>query len=143
MQPCPTRSALSPSLSPTPPWTTSTIVAANALAWAFVQGFGGEPELVRSVCTHGLIAGELLQTAAPGAHFALGPDASCVVSDVSHPLTLLTQEIADHFLFGKQVAGATLISPVTRILYLPDHLQSLRQFTSVVTLTFRGWRKAA
>ncbi len=72
------------------PWTTWAIVAANALAWAFVQGFGSEPELVRSVCTLGLIPGELLQTAAPGARFALGPDASCVVSDVAHPLTLLT-----------------------------------------------------
>ena len=59
------------------------------------------------------------------------------------PLMLLTQQIADHFLFGKQAAGATLISPSVRILYLQDHLQKLRQFTSVVTLTFRGWRQAA
>jgi len=59
------------------------------------------------------------------------------------PLMLLTQEIADHFLFGKQAAGATLISPTVRILYLQEHLQKLRQFTSVVTLTFRGWRQAA
>ena len=72
------------------PWTTWSIVAANALAWAFVQGFGSEPELVRSVCTHGLVAGELLQTVAPGARFPLGPDAVCVVSDVAHPLTLVT-----------------------------------------------------
>ena len=57
------------------------------------------------------------------------------------PLMLLTQEIADHFLFGKQAAGATLISPTVRILYLQEHLQKLRQFTSVVTLTFRGWRQ--
>lgn len=59
------------------------------------------------------------------------------------PLMLLTQEIADHFLFGKQAAGATLIAPTVRILYLQEHLQKLRQFTSVVTLTFRGWRQAA
>ena len=59
------------------------------------------------------------------------------------PLMLLTQQIADHFLFGKQAAGATLISPSVRILYLQDHLQKLRQFTSVVTLTLRGWRQAA
>ena len=59
------------------------------------------------------------------------------------PLMLLVQEIADHFLFGKQAAGATLIAPTVRILYLQEHLQKLRQFTSVVTLTFRGWRQAA
>jgi len=59
------------------------------------------------------------------------------------PLMLLVQEIADHFLFGKQAAGATLISPTVRVLYLQEHLQKLRQFTSVVALTFRGWRQAA
>ncbi len=59
------------------------------------------------------------------------------------PLMLLVQEIADHFLFGKQAAGATLIAPTVRILYLQEHLQKLRQFTSVVALTFRGWRQAA
>jgi len=59
------------------------------------------------------------------------------------PLMLLTQEFADHFLFGRQAAGATLIAPTVRILYLQEHLQKLRQFTSVITLTFRGWRQAA
>ncbi|MEZ4278892.1 MAG: rhomboid family intramembrane serine protease [Myxococcota bacterium] len=72
------------------PWTTWAIVAANALAWALVQGFGGEPALVRSVCTHGLIPAELLQTATAGARFALGPDATCVIADSAHPSTLLT-----------------------------------------------------
>ncbi|MEQ8785131.1 MAG: hypothetical protein RIC55_02495 [Pirellulaceae bacterium] len=56
------------------------------------------------------------------------------------PLMLLTQEIADHFLFGQRPGGATLISPSVRILYLQEHLQKLRQFTSVITLTFRAWR---
>jgi len=60
-----------------------------------------------------------------------------------NPLMLLAQEIADHFLFGKQAVGATLIAPTVRILYLQEHLQKLRQFTSVITLTFRGWRQAA
>jgi hypothetical protein len=59
------------------------------------------------------------------------------------PLTYLTQEIADHFLFGKRPGGTTLISPQVRVLYLQDHLHKFRQFTSVVTLTFRGWRQAA
>ena len=58
------------------------------------------------------------------------------------PLMLLTQRIADFFLFGKRPGGATLISPHVRVLYLPEHLHKFRQFTSVVTLTFRGWRRA-
>lgn len=58
------------------------------------------------------------------------------------PLMFLTQEVADFFLFGKRPGGATLVSPSVRILYLQEHLQKLRQFTSVVTLTFRGWREA-
>ncbi|MEZ4331822.1 MAG: rhomboid family intramembrane serine protease [Myxococcota bacterium] len=72
------------------PWATWALVAANALSWAFVQGFGSETALVRSVCDHGLIAGELLQTAAVGTRFELGPNAACVVTDVPHPLTLLS-----------------------------------------------------
>ena len=59
------------------------------------------------------------------------------------PLVLLTQEVADFFLFGKRPGGATLISPSIRVLYLQEHLHKLRQFTSVVTFTFRGWRQAA
>ncbi len=59
------------------------------------------------------------------------------------PLMLLTQEVADFFLFGKQPGGATLVAPSVRILYLQDHLHKLRQFTSVVTLTFRGWRETS
>lgn len=58
------------------------------------------------------------------------------------PLVLLTQEIADFFLFGRHPAAATLITPSIRILYLQEHLLKFRQFTSVVTLTFRGWREA-
>jgi hypothetical protein len=58
------------------------------------------------------------------------------------PLMYLAQEIADFFLFGKRPAAATLVAPQVRILYLQEHLLTLRQFTSVVTLTFRGWRAA-
>ena len=63
--------------------------------------------------------------------------------DELDPLMQLTQEIADYFLFGPRPADATLISPQVRILYLQEHLHQFRQFTSVVTLTFRGWRQAA
>ena len=55
------------------------------------------------------------------------------------PLLRLTQEIADHFRFGR-VASASLTSPKIRILYLQEHLQKFNQFTAVVTLTFKGSR---
>jgi hypothetical protein len=58
------------------------------------------------------------------------------------PLMQLTQEIADYFLFGQHPAATTLITSQVRILYLQEHLAKLGQFTSVVTLTFRGWREA-
>jgi hypothetical protein len=58
------------------------------------------------------------------------------------PLMRLAQEIADFFLFGQRPGGTTLITPSVRILYLQEHLAKLGQFTSVVTLTFRGWREA-
>lgn len=57
------------------------------------------------------------------------------------PLMFLVQEIADFFLFGKQPGGATLIASNVRILYMQEHLHKLRQFTSVLTLTFRSWRE--
>ncbi|MFO0687835.1 MAG: rhomboid family intramembrane serine protease [Myxococcota bacterium] len=72
------------------PWTTWALVAANALAWAFVQGWGSESELVRSICLHGLVAGELLQTVPAGAQFPLGDGVSCTVTGVAHPSTLLS-----------------------------------------------------
>lgn len=72
------------------PWATWALVAANVLSWAFVQGFGSATELAHSVCTHGLVAGELLHTAPVGARFPVGPDAFCVVTNDAHPLTLLT-----------------------------------------------------
>ncbi len=64
-------------------------------------------------------------------------------NDRLDPLTFLTQQIADYFLFGQRPGGTTLISPQVRLLYLQEHLHKYRQFTSVVTLTFRGWRQAS
>ena len=55
------------------------------------------------------------------------------------PLMMLTQQIADHFRFGR-VGRNSLVSPKIRILYLQEHLQKFHQFTAVVTLTFKGSR---
>lgn len=56
------------------------------------------------------------------------------------PLMRLVEEIADFFLFGIRPAGTTLIAPNVRILFLQEHLAKFSQFTSVITLTCRGWR---
>jgi hypothetical protein len=65
------------------------------------------------------------------------------VADNDHldPLMKLTEQIADFFLFGTRPGGATLVAPKVAILFVQEHLQKFGQFTSVLTLTFRGWRE--
>jgi membrane associated rhomboid family serine protease len=72
------------------PWVTYAIIALNVLAWAFVQGFGFDPQLGLSVCTLGLLPGELLQTAPPGTSFPVSALATCVLTDQPNWATLLT-----------------------------------------------------
>ena len=72
------------------PYTTYALIALNLIAWFFVQGMGTEPDLAVSVCTLGLIPGELLQTLAPGTRFQAGPTAFCVLSDTPNWLTMLS-----------------------------------------------------
>ena len=61
------------------PVVTWMLVTANVVAWFLVQGAGGEPFLSHSVCTWGLIPGELLQTVADGTRVRLGEHAACVL----------------------------------------------------------------
>lgn len=61
------------------PVVTLLIIALNALVWVFVQGMGSEPALSRSVCTLGLIPGELLGRLRPGVSIAVGGDVACVI----------------------------------------------------------------
>jgi membrane associated rhomboid family serine protease len=72
------------------PYTTYAIIALNVLAWVFVQGLGMEPRLGTSVCTLGLVPGELLQTLAAGTRFQMSPTAYCVLGDTPNWLTLLS-----------------------------------------------------
>lgn len=72
------------------PYATWVIVALNVLAWVLVEGFGREPALSRSVCTLGLVPGELLQTIDAGTRVQLGPDSWCVVTGAANWLTLLS-----------------------------------------------------
>lgn len=55
------------------------------------------------------------------------------------PLVQLGEEIADHFRL-KRLEGfpdAVWTRTEHTVLYLPEHMESLRQFTSVITFTFR------
>lgn len=62
------------------PYATYALIALNVLAWIFIQGAGTEPGLSVSVCTLGLMPGELLQTLAPGTRFQIGPRSFCVLT---------------------------------------------------------------
>jgi membrane associated rhomboid family serine protease len=73
-----------------PPYVTVGIIALNVLAWVFLQGMGTPEALGRSVCNLGLVPGELLGTAAPGASVALGPGMRCVVDAEPSYVTVLT-----------------------------------------------------
>ncbi len=61
------------------PVVTIALIAANALCWMLLQGLGSEPMLASSVCTLGLIPGELLGSVAPGTRVPLGEGVSCVL----------------------------------------------------------------
>jgi len=72
------------------PYVTYGIIALNALSWLLVQGLGRDPALATSVCTLGLIPGDLLGTLAPGTRFQVGPEAMCILSGDGPAYTLVT-----------------------------------------------------
>ena len=61
------------------PIVTMAIIAANVLAWLFVQGAGAEFPLTASVCNLGLIPGELTLSVRPGTGFPMGDDVACLM----------------------------------------------------------------
>ncbi|MDH3976939.1 MAG: rhomboid family intramembrane serine protease [Gammaproteobacteria bacterium] len=72
------------------PYVTIGIIAANILAWIFLQGLGTYPELAKSVCTLGLIPGSLLDTVPVGTRFQVGPNSMCVITESSNWFTVIT-----------------------------------------------------
>ena len=72
------------------PLVTAGLVVANVAAWTLVQGLGTEAALTRSICSLGLIPGELLHTVRAGTHVPLGAGAACVISAHPNWLTPLT-----------------------------------------------------
>lgn len=71
------------------PYVTYAIVGLNIVIWALVQGLGTNPSLAASVCTLGLIPGEVLANIPLGSQFAVGPNLLCVVTEPNF-LTLIT-----------------------------------------------------
>ncbi len=72
------------------PYATVGIIVLNVIAWIFLQGLGTEPMLSGSVCSLGLIPGELLQTVSAGARVQVGPDTVCVLGNTSTWYTTIT-----------------------------------------------------
>jgi membrane associated rhomboid family serine protease len=72
------------------PLVTWGIIAANAATWLLVQGLGTDPALATSVCTLGLVPGELLQRLAPGTQVPLGEGVFCVTTGQPAWHTLVT-----------------------------------------------------
>jgi membrane associated rhomboid family serine protease len=64
------------------PVMTYAIIAANLVAWFYVQGAGfNEPQLAASVCNFGLVPGELTHLARLGTAVPLGDGMACVVDN--------------------------------------------------------------
>jgi membrane associated rhomboid family serine protease len=78
------------------PVVTIGLVAANVLAWLFVQGAGSELRLAESVCNLGLIPGELTQAVPPGAQFPMGEGLVCVTD----PGPQMLHTVTSMFLHG-------------------------------------------
>ena len=60
------------------PVATIAIISLCCISWAFLQGFGSQEALGRSLCAFGLIPGKFLGVLAPGSRIPVGPDMYCV-----------------------------------------------------------------
>jgi membrane associated rhomboid family serine protease len=69
---------------------TSIIITANIIVWIVVQGFGSGTALIRSVCTWGLIPGELLGTVPEGTTIQLGKGMAYVIEGNPNWLSLIS-----------------------------------------------------
>ena len=62
------------------PYATFVIIAVNVCAWVFAQGLGTNPSLAASICSLGLVPGELLALVPAGTRFPVGPQTLCVLT---------------------------------------------------------------
>jgi len=71
-------------------WVTIVVVAINVLVWLVVQGAGEFLSLAESVCSYGLIPGELTASVPVGSEFPMGGQLACLTTpgrQYSHVLT--------------------------------------------------------
>jgi membrane associated rhomboid family serine protease len=73
-----------------PAVVTYLFVALNVLVWLLVQGGGAARPLAQSVCTLGLIPGELTGMLSPGSRFPLGDGLACVITPGRQPSHVVT-----------------------------------------------------
>ncbi|MDA8125551.1 MAG: rhomboid family intramembrane serine protease [Deltaproteobacteria bacterium] len=71
-------------------FVTFLIIGLNVLAWVFIQGLGSHLPLAASVCSYGLIPGNLLGTVEPGTRVALGDGLACVLTGEGSYLSIVT-----------------------------------------------------
>ncbi|MBN1308540.1 MAG: rhomboid family intramembrane serine protease [Chitinispirillaceae bacterium] len=69
---------------------TFTIIAVNVAAWIFIQGWGFNPGLIKSICAFGLIPGELLGTLEPGTRIPLGGGYAYIVEQSGNWYSIIT-----------------------------------------------------
>lgn len=73
-----------------PAIATIAFIALNVGAWLFLQGLGNAIALAQSICTFGLIPGELLHLAPRGTLVPLSDEVRCVLDGSATVLTPLT-----------------------------------------------------
>ncbi len=69
---------------------TFLIITINILVWIFIQGAGFNPNLIKSLCSFGLIPGELLGTVPPGTEVNLGGGIAYIVENSSNWFSLIS-----------------------------------------------------
>ena len=72
------------------PYATLLLIILMLGAWLFIQGAGNEPQLSASVCTFGIIAGELLQLLPPGTYLQIAPKLFCVMDETPNWYTTIS-----------------------------------------------------
>jgi membrane associated rhomboid family serine protease len=72
------------------PYVTYAIIGINILVWVLLQGLGSEPTLSKSLCTLGLIPGDLLNTVPTGTRFQISQNMWCVITGDGGWYTIIT-----------------------------------------------------
>ncbi|MDD5673946.1 MAG: rhomboid family intramembrane serine protease [Chitinivibrionales bacterium] len=69
---------------------TFLIIALNVAIWIFVQGAGMNESFVKSLCSYGLVPGELTGHLQAGARVLIGANVSCVSDGKPAPFTIIS-----------------------------------------------------